>query len=331
MGRSRERLCQSRPRNITVMERTAIGLQMLDELHDGGEPTPRHLVGLCMHEVRTLESSAFERIQQVKDGLDSQLEEVGVHLAELAGQMASLEVREERAGRATVGLAELQRELGLPEVELHPQPGQQWHRPQHTVEAIVELLLALRASTAQAMRDQTAKTEHDLCRSIKGVTAVISASQEALRSDLQQEVLQAHSELGNELSAKLAGLAARLDEGQRARDIKQDELEGKVEAQSATSILARLERLERSIRHQSPTRNGSQGTPRNGLVRVLSARPGDAVACGGTVPASSAAWQSQLGADGAAPPRTTNDWTTRLRQASMKQAWAHGRHNRNLA
>mmetsp|Transcript_133830 Transcript_133830/g.267038 ORF Transcript_133830/g.267038 Transcript_133830/m.267038 type:complete len:320 (+) Transcript_133830:136-1095(+) len=319
MSRSSDHRCQSRPRKITVMEKTAMGLQMLDELHDGGESTPRHLVGLCMHEVRTLESSAFERIQQVKDGLDSQLEEVGVHLAELAGQMASLEVREERAGRAPLVLAGLRRELGLPD------------RPQHTAEAIVDVLLVLRASAAQAMHDQTAKTQHDLCRSISEVTAVISASQEALQSDLQQEVLQAHSELGNELSAKLAGLAARLDEGQRARDIKQDELDGNVEALSATSILSRLERLERAISRRSPTSSVSQGTPRDRHVRALSARPGDAVACNGTVPASSAAWQSQLGADGAAPPRTTNDWTTRLRQASMKQAWAHGRHNRNLA
>jgi len=221
-----------------VMERTAMGLQMLNELHDGGEQTPSQLVGLCMHEVRTLESSAFERIQQVKDGLDSQLEEVGVQLAELAGQLARLEVREERAGRATSGLTELRRELGLSEVE-PAAPGRQ-----HTTEAVVEVLLALRASAAQAMHDQTSKTEHDLCRSIKEVTAVISASQEALQSDLQQEVLQAHSELRGELGAQLASLAARLDEGQRARDIKQDELEGKIEAQSAGTILARLERLE---------------------------------------------------------------------------------------
>jgi len=119
------------------------------------------------------------------------------------------------------------------------QPGQQWNQP-HPAEAIVEVLLSLRASAAQAMHDQTAKTEHDLCRSIKEVTAVISASQKALQSDLQQEVLQAHRELRGELGAQLSGLATRLDESQRARD----ELKGKVEAQSVTSIRARLERLE---------------------------------------------------------------------------------------
>jgi len=78
---------------------------------------------------------------------------------------------------------------------------------------------------------------------------------------------------------------------------------------------------ERSNSRQAPSRSGSQGTPQDCHVRALSARPGDAVACGGAVPASNPAWQSRLGADGAAVPRNPNDWAARLRPAStIKQA-----------
>lgn len=77
---------------------------------------------------------------------------------------------------------------------------------------------------------------------------------------------------------------------------------------------------ERSNSRQAPSRSGSQGTPQDRHVRALSARPGD-LACGGAVPASSAAWQSRLGADAAAAPRNPSDWASRLRPtSSIKQA-----------
>eukprot|EP00419_Tripos_fusus_P058900 CAMPEP_0172926338 /NCGR_PEP_ID=MMETSP1075-20121228/215432_1 /TAXON_ID=2916 /ORGANISM="Ceratium fusus, Strain PA161109" /LENGTH=58 /DNA_ID=CAMNT_0013787385 /DNA_START=18 /DNA_END=191 /DNA_ORIENTATION=- len=53
-----------------------------DERKEDGE-SPSELIGMCMHEVRNLESTAFERIHQVKELLNGQIEEVNSRLRNL--------------------------------------------------------------------------------------------------------------------------------------------------------------------------------------------------------------------------------------------------------
>mmetsp|Transcript_58321 Transcript_58321/g.115594 ORF Transcript_58321/g.115594 Transcript_58321/m.115594 type:complete len:909 (+) Transcript_58321:92-2818(+) len=89
-----------------IAERMAGRLSMGEERKDEDE-APGELIGMCMHEVRNLESAAFERIHQTKELVKNQVEEVSTRLQSLYQQ-----VQEERSERAA-DFAELRRDLSM--------------------------------------------------------------------------------------------------------------------------------------------------------------------------------------------------------------------------
>mmetsp|Transcript_5979 Transcript_5979/g.18559 ORF Transcript_5979/g.18559 Transcript_5979/m.18559 type:complete len:943 (-) Transcript_5979:116-2944(-) len=177
--------------------------------------------GMCMHEVRNLETAAFARIRQVEEAASRQIDEAA---SRLQSELSKNLLQQTEVTAVEAAIADLRNELGA-------ERERQDLQAETTRLALSDFrhdLSALQVVQLQALQEQASRSSSDLSRGIQEVTAVIAASQGSLKADLQQEVEALHRDLEKEHSlsdkhfAKMKSvedncrvLSVRLDESQR--------------------------------------------------------------------------------------------------------------------